>query len=158
MATKWPSSRRCRVAEVGAGRFRIIDAPLAPLVIESSARMTNAGAGAFNIFEGRVRNEHRGRAVLRLDYQAYTRMAEHEGDKVLAEAIERFGLLDALCLHRVGRLEIGEPAVWVGALAGHRDASFGGCRYVIDEIKQRVPIWKREYYVDGESDWIQGAG
>ncbi|MEZ5464595.1 MAG: molybdenum cofactor biosynthesis protein MoaE [Lysobacteraceae bacterium] len=140
------------------GRFRILDDPLAPHVAEAGARMTNAGAGAFNVFEGRVRNEHHGRAVLRLDYQAYVGMAESEGDKVLAEAIDRFELLDAICLHRVGRLEISESAVWVGVLAGHRDASFGGCRYIIDEIKQRVPIWKREYYVDGESDWILGAG
>ena len=143
---------------MGTGRFRIIDAALAPHITRAATRMESAAAGAFSVFEGRVRNEHRGRAVLRLDYQAYVPMAESEGDKVLAEAIERFGLLDAVCLHRVGRLEIGEPAVWIGVLAGHRDASFGGCRFVIDEIKQRVPIWKREYYVDGESDWIQGAG
>ena len=141
-----------------SGRFQIIDTPLASHVAKAVERMHNVAAGALSVFEGRVRNEHRGRAVLRLDYQAYVEMAEREGDRVLAEATERFGLLDAVCLHRVGRLEIGEPAVWVGVLAGHRNASFGGCRYIIDEIKQRVPIWKREYYMDGESDWIQGAG
>lgn len=121
-------------------------------------RMADPGAGALCMFEGRVRNNHKGRAVTALDYQAYETMAEREGDRIVAEARERFGLIDACCEHRIGHLEIGDPAIWVGVLAGHRDAAFTGCRWILDEVKARVPIWKREYYVDGPSEWIHPEG
>ena len=74
------------------------------------------------------------------------------------EAIKKFGLINACCIHRVGSLEIGDTAVIVLATSGHRDESFKGCRYIIDQVKQRVPIWKKEYYLDGESEWLKSAG
>ena len=68
--------------------------------------------------------------------------------------IERFDVLAVFGRHRVGRLDVGECAVWVGVSAAHRGVAFDACRYVIDELKQRVPIWKKEYYLDGPSGWI----
>ena len=116
--------------------------------------LANADAGACLTFEGRVRNRNAGRAVQRLDYQAYAPLAEAEGNRILAEARQRFAIVDAQCVHRIGSLAIGDLAVWVGVSAGHRDAAFAACRYIIDEVKQRVPIWKNEHYVDGESGWL----
>ena len=111
-------------------------------------------AGGFCSFEGWVREQHQGRAVLRLDYEAYDALAQSEGDRILAEARERFAIVAARCDHRVGTLELGDCAVWVGTSAAHRDAAFAATRYIIDEVKKRVPIWKREHYADGDSGWI----
>jgi hypothetical protein len=77
-----------------------------------------------------------------------------EGEKVLAEARERFPHLQAICVHRSGLLEIGDCAVWVGVASAHRDEAFKACRYIIDQIKVRLPIWKKEHYVDGDSGWV----
>lgn len=118
------------------------------------AALKHDQAGAFICFEGWVRNHHAGRAVQGLGYQAYAALAETEGEKILLEACERFAIVDVRCVHRVGDLAIGDCAVWVGVSAAHRDAAFAACRYVIDEVKQRVPIWKKERYEDGSSDWL----
>ena len=111
-------------------------------------------AGACACFEGWVRNHNEGEAVRALEYEAHEDLAAKEGEKILAEAIEKFGLHAAAAEHRTGRLEIGDCAVWVGVSSSHRDASFMGCRYIIDELKSRLPIWKKEHYVDGQSGWI----
>ena len=75
------------------------------------------------------------------------------------EACARFAVERVACVHRVGDLAIGEVAVWAAAAAGHRAAAFEACRYVIDEVKARVPIWKREHYREGQSEWLHpGAG
>ena len=116
--------------------------------------LAHAGAGGCVTFEGRVRDNNDGRRVLRLGYQAYASLARSEADKILGEARAQFAIIDAACVHRVGVLEIGELAVWVAVTAPHRDAAFAACRYIIDEIKQRVPIWKNEHYADGESGWL----
>ena len=81
-------------------------------------------------------------------------LAESEGETILAEAIERFRVREARCIHRVGSLAIGDLAVWAGVSADHRDAAFAACRWIIDEVKRRVPIWKNEHYADGESGWL----
>jgi molybdopterin synthase catalytic subunit len=117
-------------------------------------QLLDPGAGACATFEGWVRNENEGRGVVRLDYEGYEAVAVKEGEAVLAEARERFGLKRTVCVHRVGSLEIGDMAVWVGVSADHRDAAFDGCRYIIDEIKHRLTIWKKEHYSDGDSGWI----
>jgi molybdopterin synthase catalytic subunit len=116
--------------------------------------LAQAHAGACVTFEGWVRDHNEGRAVLRLGYQAYAPLALAEGERILAEARTKFAIVDAACVHRVGTLEIGELAVWVGVSAAHRGAAFDACRYVIDEVKRRVPIWKNEHYADGESGWL----
>lgn len=110
--------------------------------------------GGYASFEGWVRDHNDGRAVHGLRYEAYAALAEAEGERVLAEALSRFDILDARCVHRVGDLAIGELAVWVGVSAAHRDAAFAACRYVIDEVKARVPIWKHERYADGDAGWL----
>ncbi len=92
--------------------------------------------------------------MLRLEYEAYEALALKEGERIVAEALERFGVRRIACVHRVGELAIGELAVWVGVSAAHRDEAFAACRYVIDEVKQRLPIWKKEHYPEGDSGWV----
>lgn len=127
-------------------------------VAAQRAAMDEHAAGGFVTFEGRVRNRNAGRAVVRLEYEAFGPLAEKEGRRIVDEARRNFAVFDVRCVHRVGLLELGELAVWVGVSAQHRDAAFAACRFVIDEAKTRVPIWKKEYYADGDSGWIQPAG
>jgi molybdopterin synthase catalytic subunit len=112
------------------------------------------GAGAYTSFEGWIRNENDGHSVLRLEYEAYEPLALTEGKSILAEAQEKFPHLRAHCVHRTGLLQIGDCAVWVGVSSPHRDEAFLACRYIIDEIKVRLPIWKKEHYADGHSGWV----
>ena len=114
----------------------------------------NPAAGGFCAFEGWVRNENEGHVVERLEYEAYEPIAVAEGEKVLAEAKAQFPYVAARCVHRVGVLEIGECAVWIGVASAHRDEAFKACRYIIDEIKVRLPIWKKEHYANGDSGWV----
>lgn len=118
------------------------------------AALDDAKAGAIVAFEGTVRNHHQGRGVLKLAYQAYDALAEKEGERILDEAKRQFAIEHLVCVHRTGELAIGDVAVFVGVAAAHRDAAFAACRYVIDETKRRVPIWKKEFYEGGESDWL----
>jgi molybdopterin synthase catalytic subunit len=116
--------------------------------------LADAHAGACVTFEGWVRDHNDGRRVLRLDYQAYAPLAQSEGERILAEARERFRIVGARCVHRVGQLAIGDLAVWVGVSAAHRGAAFEAARFIIDEVKLHVPIWKNEHYADGDSGWL----
>jgi len=127
-------------------------------LIHSQTIGENSGIGARSVFEGTVRDTNDGHDVTKLEYECYESLAMKEGNKILGEAIEKFGLIDAFCIHRIGTLEIGETAVIVVATSGHRDEAFKGCRYIIDEVKCRVPIWKKEHYQDGETEWLKGAG
>lgn len=111
-------------------------------------------AGGYASFEGWIRNHNDGHAVKRLEYEAYAPLAIREGERVISEACEKFDILHAQCVHRSGMLEIGECAVWVGVSAVHRDAAFLACRYIIDQVKVRLPIWKKEHYIDGHSGWV----
>lgn len=112
------------------------------------------GSGGFCAFEGWVRNHNEGREVSGLEYEAYTELAIAEGERIVAEAAARYGILSAHCVHRTGNLKIGDIAVWVGASAAHRDEAFRACRYIIDEIKHRLPIWKKEHYLEGDTAWV----
>lgn len=116
--------------------------------------LANSSAGGFCSFEGWVRDRNEGRRVRRLEYEAYEPLAVAEGERVLQEARHRFPYLEARCVHRTGMLEIGELAVWVGVASVHRDEAFKACRYIIDELKQRLPIWKKEHYANGDSGWV----
>jgi molybdopterin synthase catalytic subunit len=118
------------------------------------AELFDPGAGAYCGFEGWIRNQNEGKAVQRLEYEAYEPLAISEGKKIIEEAQERFPHLHAHCVHRTGMLEIGECAVWVGVSSPHRDEAFQACRYIIDQVKVRLPIWKKEHYVDGHSGWV----
>lgn len=132
--------------------FLLSDLPLD--IASLRAQVLDRRAGGYASFEGWVRDHHAGRAVDGLDYEAYAALAEREGERVIAEAKARFEVIEACCAHRVGTLAIGDMAVWVGVSAAHRGAAFDACRYIIDETKRRVPIWKREHYREGDADWL----
>ena len=134
--------------------FRLSDAPIDATALQAGLR--NPRAGACASFEGWVRDHNDGRSVGGLRYEAYVELAEREGAAILVEARQRFEIVDAACVHRIGDLAIGEMAVWVGASAAHRGPAFEACRFAIDTIKEIVPIWKKEFYTDGEV-WIEGA-
>ncbi|WP_455381870.1 molybdenum cofactor biosynthesis protein MoaE [Salinispira pacifica] len=108
--------------------------------------LADPAAGGLVTFEGRVRNHNEGRPVESLEYEAYERMALREGRAVMESALERFPVIAAACVHRTGHLSIGDVAVWVGVIAAHRGEAFEACRYIIDEVKSRVPIWKKEHF------------
>lgn len=130
---------------------------LTPDPIETASlrgQLLDARAGAFASFEGWVRDHNQGQSVRGLQYQAYAALAQAEGEKVIEEALAKFDILDARCVHRTGALAIGEMAVWVGVSAGHRDGVFAACRWIIDQTKARVPIWKQEHYSSGADQWL----
>lgn len=133
----------------------MIELTLEPIDAEMLKQsLANPAAGGFCSFEGWVRNLNEGRTVERLEYEAYEPLVISEGHRVLAEAKRKFPYLEARCVHRAGLLEIGDLAVWVGVVSAHRDEAFKACRYIIDELKVRLPIWKKEHYVDGDSGWV----
>ena len=136
--------------------FTISSEPI--VATELIMRLQHPDCGAIATFSGTVREHNDGRTVIQLHYQSYKTLAVKEGNKILGETKEQFNIVNALCVHRVGDLSIGETAVWIGVNAEHRDAAFNACRYIIDAIKTRVPIWKKEIYVDGDSGWLEGAG
>jgi molybdopterin synthase catalytic subunit len=120
-------------------------------------RLLDDRAGALVTFEGWVRNRNEGQEVGSLEYEAYAPLAESEGGRILTEARERYRLTGAVAVHRTGHLRVGELAVWVGVTAEHRGAAFDACRYIIDETKARLPIWKKEHYAGGATAWINCA-
>jgi molybdopterin synthase catalytic subunit len=114
--------------------------------------------GALVTFEGNVRaDDHGGRRVSELLYIADTPACLAEGEKIIQEAMSLFPISDAVCIQRIGRVKTAETAVWIGVWAGHRDQAFKACRYIIEEIKKRLLIWKKEFYADGTMAWIQGT-
>lgn len=118
------------------------------------AAVSKPGNGGVAVFIGAVRDVADGRAVVGLDYSAYREMAERELAAIVAEALKLDDGLDVAAIHRVGSLEIGDVAVAIAAAHAHRAAAFEACRYVIEEIKRRVPIWKAERYADGTDAWV----
>ena len=132
--------------------MRMVTATIDPDALRRE--LVDPAAGAYAGFEGWIRNENEGQHVLRLEYEAYVPLAITEGEKVIAEACAKYPVLHAHCVHRSGLLEIGECAVWVGVSAAHRDEAFQACRYIIDQVKVRLPIWKKEHYENGDSGWV----
>jgi molybdopterin synthase catalytic subunit len=135
--------------------FKVTSAVIDP--VARKRELTQGTAGACVTFEGWVRNHNDGEAVQALEYEAHQGIAEKEGARIVAEALEKFAVEAVHCEHRVGKLAIGDCAVWVGVSAAHRDAAFDACRYVIDETKARVPIWKKEHYPSGATGWVNCA-
>ncbi len=117
------------------------------------APLQSLEAGAICVFEGTVRRSNRDREVLRLVYEAYEPMAIEVIRTITAEARARFDILAVSASHRTGQLALGETAVVIAVAARHRDQAFLACRYVIDELKARAPIWKKEFYRDG-AEWL----
>ncbi len=135
--------------------FTISATPIDPVALHRT--LVDARAGACVTFEGWVRNRNEGQPVLSLEYEAYAPLAMSEGEKILTEAREKFALVGVAAVHRTGHLQLGELAVWVGVTAEHRGAAFDACRYIIDEAKARLPIWKKEHYASGATAWINCA-
>jgi molybdopterin/thiamine biosynthesis adenylyltransferase/molybdopterin synthase catalytic subunit/rhodanese-related sulfurtransferase len=117
-------------------------------------QLVDPACGGYAAFEGWVRDHNEGQQVRHLEYEAFELLAHKEGQRIIAEAVARFGVEHAACIHRVGDLQLGDMAVWVGVSARHRQEAFLACRYIIDEVKHRVPIWKKEHYVNGDSGWV----
>jgi molybdopterin synthase catalytic subunit len=132
--------------------FQFTAAPIATEPLRVA--LADPACGGYAAFEGWVRDSNDGQRVRGLEYEAFEALALREGERIIAEAIERFGVSHAACVHRIGSLAVGELAVWVGVSAAHRDEAFRACRYIIDEIKHRLPIWKKEHYLNGDSGWV----
>jgi molybdopterin synthase catalytic subunit len=111
--------------------------------------------GAVVVFDGIVRNQTRGRQTLYLDYEAYEEMAGKQMRELAANAREKFGVRQVTMVHRLGRLEVGETSVLIVVASAHRAQAFEACRWLIDTLKQTVPIWKKETFVDG-AVWAAG--
>jgi molybdopterin synthase catalytic subunit len=133
--------------------FKISNTPL--IHSELSLKLEDERAGAMVFFDGRVRNHNEGHQVKSLEYQCYESMAIKVGKQIVIEALKRFEIHAALCVHRKGHLEISDVAVWVGVSSSHRQEAFDACQYIIDEVKSRVPMWKKEHYVERKAEWIE---
>ena len=114
-------------------------------------------AGAVSIFVGTVRDVSDGRGVAKLEYEAYRAMAERELAAIVNEGVEKFGVRSIVAEHRVGQLSVGDVSVAIASAHAHRTAAIECTQFVIEEIKRRVPIWKREHFTDGTQEWVDPA-
>ena len=137
-------------------RAAVVDRPLdaGALLAEAAA----PGVGALTCFVGTVRDTNVGREVTGIDYAAYDAMAAREMDAIAREAAERFGVGTVLVEHRTGTLAVGEASVVIVVAHAHRGPALDAQRHVIEELKRRVPVWKREHYVDGTREWVDPTG
>lgn len=124
--------------------------------VEAAVRARGEGCGALASFLGVVRATHQGRAVRYLEYEAYDALAVKTFEQIRDEARGVWPDVELALVHRVGRLEIGEASVAIVAAAAHRAAAFAACRYGIERVKQITPVWKHEYFTDGDA-WVEGA-
>lgn len=127
-----------------------------PIDIAALSR-TEPEDGALCVFTGVVRNHNGGKSVLYLEYEGYEEMVEAIFAEIAAEARTRFGVSSVRIVHRLGRMEIGEASVAVAVSSPHRGEAFEACRFAIDTLKHKAPIWKKEFYEDGSS-WLEGPG
>ena len=116
----------------------------------------SAEDGALLLFLGIVRNHNDGREVVGLEYEAYAEMGEDVLEAIARETSEKFGADRILVHHRVGRLEVGEVSTVIAVATPHRAEAYDASRFIIEEIKKRLPIWKKENYVEGDSQWVKG--
>jgi molybdopterin synthase catalytic subunit len=133
-------------------RFRFTETAID--TIQARSELLDSGAGGYASFEGWVRDHNEGQEVVGLEYEAFQELAVKEGERIVAEAFVRFPVKHALCIHRVGALGLSDMAVWVGVSSAHRGEAFDACRFIIDEVKHRLPIWKKEHYRSGDSGWV----
>lgn len=137
-------------------RTEISQFPIAFSALDAEASVEGSGALATFIGVARASSStHAGRVVMRLEYEAYVPMASRELRAIADECVSTFGALRCTAIHRIGVLEIGDIAVAIAVWTAHRAEAFGGCRYIIEEIKKRIPIWKREVFIDGTA-WADG--
>jgi molybdopterin synthase catalytic subunit len=133
-------------------RFALVSREIDPASLVKE--IASAEYGATSLFIGTVRGENDGRSVSGIDYSSYTAMAEAELERIVDEAEDRFGVSALIVEHRVGPLSLGDVSVAIAAAHAHRAPALDCTRYVIEEIKKRVPIWKMEYYIDGTREWV----
>ena len=133
---------------------QIVSAPIDTGALARAAASPTDGAVA--TFEGRVRNHHQGKQVERLEYHAYAEMAREELERIGAEIAVRFAVGHVALAHRTGDLAVGEVSVAVVVAAPHRHPALDGCAAAIEEIKRRLPVWKKEFFADGEPQWVFG--
>ncbi len=133
-------------------RSALVERPLEPANL--LAEVADTGTGASTLFVGTVRRTNQGREVTGIDYTAYGAMAEREMADVVREAAERFGAMRIVVEHRIGTLALGEASIAIAVSHERRAGAMDAQRYVIEELKQRVPIWKREHYLDGTREWV----
>ena len=134
-------------------KFKLAEDPIDPQTLRKE--MLSEAAGAYCSYEGWVRDSNEGKSVSELHYSSYPNLAPSVANAILTEAKEKFAIHDAAIVHRYGPLKIGDIAVWVGTTAHHRDATFLATRYIVDEVKSRLPIWKKEIYQDSSKAWIE---
>ena len=134
-------------------KFKLIDTPIEPMQLRHE--LLNVSAGAYCSYEGWVRDHNEGKSVTALHYSGYAQLAPEIAQTILKEAQKKFNLIDAAVVHRIGALSTSDIAVWVGVTAHHRGDTFLACRYIIDNVKHRLPIWKKETYTDGSEAWIE---
>jgi molybdopterin synthase catalytic subunit len=133
-------------------RSAIVDREIDPSLLTREVK--SDAAGAISVFIGTVRDFSEGRSVIRLEYDAYRAMAESELAAIVQEAAEKFEIESLVAEHRIGELSVGDVSVAIAASHAHRTAAIGCAQFVIAEIKKRVPIWKREHFVDGTREWV----
>ena len=132
--------------------FRVTTEPLSVQAVNDLVKRPTDGAVV--TFDGIVRNNFAGRPVQYLEYEAYAAMAEHKLAEIGAEVRQKFSVGEIAMIHRIGRLDIGESSIVIAVAAPHRHAAFEACAYAMDRVKEEVPIWKKEFFTDGEDHWV----
>lgn len=137
--------------------FALVDKPINDRRLKLA--LLNDQSGALATFEGWVRNHNNARPVTKLTYYGYEKLAINQGEKLITQAKQQFDIINAVAIHRIGDLAIGDMAVWIGVTAHHRYPAFDACRWLLDDIKADIPVWKQEFYADSEESlWLSNNG
>ncbi len=137
--------------------FALLDKPIDDRRLKLA--LLNDQSGALATFEGWVRNHNNTRPVTKLTYYGYEKLAINQGEKLITQAKQQFDIINAVAIHRIGDLAIGDMAVWIGVTAHHRYPAFDACRWLLDAIKADIPVWKQEFYADSEESlWLSNNG
>ena len=137
--------------------FALLDKPIDDRRLKLA--LLNDQSGALATFEGWVRNHNTARPVTKLTYYGYEKLAINQGEKLITQAKQQFDIINAVAIHRIGDLAIGDMAVWIGVTAHHRYPAFDACRWLLDAIKADIPVWKQEFYADSEESlWLSNNG
>ncbi len=137
--------------------FALLDKPIDDRRLKLA--LLNDQSGALATFEGWVRNHNNARPVTKLTYYGYEKLAINQGEKLITQAKQQFDIINAVAIHRIGDLAIGDMAVWIGVTAHHRYPAFDACRWLLDAIKADIPVWKQEFYADSEESlWLSNNG
>ena len=137
--------------------FALLDKPIDDRRLKLA--LLNDQSGALATFEGWVRNHNNARPVTKLTYYGYEQLAINQGEKLITQAKQQFDIINAVAIHRIGDLAIGDMAVWIGVTAHHRYPAFDACRWLLDAIKADIPVWKQDFYADSEESlWLSNNG